>query len=243
MAKRGQPARLRAVEAWSRTRLECRSMSFTAASPLGVLVRPCSISHTADVDKPISSPISASVKSHLTRRSVMRDAHVVMEPILRLAEKISQRPGVTEFRENRQMPRPHDMPEDLNTPGKRCRWWREYRERTEPEAFAQGRVAKDCRIAQGTLSDFENGSQKTCKNMHLLVAKLRLNPWWVENGKGEPEAGYPQEPPEEPNQWPVRAVPPKKISGLNDIEFSYAENRLLIAIQEIERARKSSKGS
>lgn len=215
------------------------STSFTAASPLGALVRPCSMSQTAETDKPISDPISARVRLQSVRRSDMRDAHVVMEPSLRQDVKNSQRLGVTTVRNNCSMPRPADMPNDLNTKGKRCKWWREYRQRTEDrKAFQQGKLAKSVGISQGALSDFENGHSNESEALHLICARLRLNPHYVETGRGEPEAAYPQEPPTEPEEWPFRSIRPAEIAKLNPIEFSYAENHLLMAIQEIKKARK-----
>jgi hypothetical protein len=221
----------------------CNATSFTAASPLGVLVLPCSMSQTAEVERPISTPISASVRSHLSRRSVMRDAHVLMQPSLRSGVNSSQRQNVTGFRENGGMPVPPDMPNDLDSPGKRCKWWRRYRQRTEDKsAFQQGNFAKTVKLSQGALSDFENGHSDATESLHLICARLRLNPYYVDTGKGEPEAAFPQEPPREPDQWPFKSVSLKRVTKLNSIELHYAESSLLSALQEIERSRKSNAG-
>lgn len=164
-----------------------------------------------------------------------------MQPSLRSDVITSQRLGVTVFRENTGMPRPPEMPKDLDTPGKRCKWWRKYRQATEDrKAFQQGAFAKSIGMSQGALSDFENGHSEATEFLHLICARLRLNPHYVDNGKGEPESSFPQEPPKEDEQWPFSAVSIGRISKLNPIELHYAESRLLLAIQEIEKSRRSS---
>lgn len=219
----------------------CSSKSFTAASPLGTLVLPCSMSQTAEVERPISAPISAKVRLQPSLSSDMRDAHVFIRPSLRQDVKLSQRLPVTAFRENTGMPKPPDMPNDLDTPGKRCKWWREYRKRTEDKkAFLQGKFAKSVKMSQGALSDFENGHSKGTENLHLICARLRLNAHYVEFGKGEPEAAYPQEPPNDPDPIPLSNAVIRQLSRLTPVELHYAESKLLTALQEIEKSRKRS---
>lgn len=223
------------------TKSRWSSMSLTAASPLGVLVRPCSISQTADVDSPICAPISASVRSPCSLSSVMRDAQVLMQPSLRSDVNPSQRLTVTAFRENGGMPRPLDMPKDLSTPGKRCKWWRMYRQRTESKSkFQQGNFARSIGMKQGTLSDFENGHSDATAQLHLICAGLRLNAHYVQTGRGEPEASFPQEPPAEADALPFSSVIVRRLSKLTPVELHYAESKLLAALQEIENSRKST---
>lgn len=131
------------------------------------------------------------------------------------------------------------MPPDLNTPGKRCKWWRIHRQQSEDRRrFAQSAFARSLKIKPGTLSDFENGHSDSTKDLHLICAGLRLNPHYVETGKGEPESSFPQEPPKEPDQWPFPAVSISAVAKLDPIELHYAESQLLSAIQEIQRNRR-----
>jgi len=213
----------------------CRESSLSAASPRGALVRPHSISLIEDAVSPTRSPISLSVKP-VERRSEMRDAHVVMQPSLRNSEITCQRKTVTAFRNNSFMPRPKDMP-NLDSVGRRIRWWREYRK------MSQGELAKGVKISQGTLSDLENDRQAGSGKLHLMAAKLGLNPHYLETGKGEPEADFPQEPQSEPVDWPFESISPAKLAKLNMIERSYAETKLLEALAEIEAERRKSKKS
>lgn len=216
-------------------RSRCSESNLSAASPRGDSVRPCSISLTEEAANPTRSPMSASVNLAMDRRSVMRDAHVVMGPIVRKTESTCQRNSGTALRNNVHMPRPKDMPSNLLTVGQRIRWWRQHLK------ISQGKFAKAVGISQGTLSDLENDRQAGSGKLHLMAAELGLNPHYLETGKGEPEAEYSQEPPQETPEWPFSAVSPAKLSKLNMIERSYAETKLLEALAEIEAERRRAK--
>lgn len=212
----------------------CSSYSFSAASPRGSLVRPHSISLTEDGASPTREPISANVIP-MERRSVIREAHVIMRPSVRESVDKRQRLPVTEFRDNGDMPRPKDMPDDLNTVGKRVRWWRE-----KVRKMSRVELAKKARMAPTTLADLENDRQDGSRKLHLIAAGLRLKAHYVETGKGEPEEEYAQESPEAP-PWPFPSVPVGKLDKLNLIERKYAEDRLLEALAQIESERRKGK--
>jgi transcriptional regulator with XRE-family HTH domain len=157
-----------------------------------------------------------------------------MSRSLRESVGVRQRQSVQGFRENSPMPRPKEMPTDLDTVGKRVRWWREHKK------IGQKDLAKQCSMAWSTLSDLENDRQGGSRKLHLIAAKLALNPHYLETGKGEPEAEFAQEAPIEPI-WPFPDVPKHKLEKLNMIERKYAETRLLEALAEIEAERRKSK--
>lgn len=216
----------------------CNSCNATAASPLGASVRPHSISLTDDGDNPIRLPISANVMP-LPRRSETREdqvTSVICGGSLRATVGSCLRLPVTGLRDNRTMPRPPEMPKDLNTPGKRIRWWRTFRGIKRPE------LAKRVGYSYSGLGDLENGHSNASEKLHLIAAELRLNPHYVETGAGEPEATHPQEPPPPPDEWPFPGVPRSKLKKLNRIERSYLETKLLEAISEIESERRNKTG-
>lgn len=124
------------------------------------------------------------------------------------------------------------MPTDLLTVGQRVGWWRRHKK------IPQGKLAKDVGIAPSTLSDLENDRQDGSGKLHLIAAKLQLNAYYLETGKGEPEAEFSQEPPSGESQWPLPAVPRHKLDRLNLIERSYMESAVLVALEDIEKARK-----
>lgn len=233
--KRNYPA-LRLVV--SRDDLEqrdvCKETSFNAAPPFGSDVRPFSISLTDAAVSPMRSPISASVNP-VARRAVMRDAHVVMGPsVLRHTVESTERPPVTELRENVVMPRPPGLPK-FDTLGPRIRWWREHRK------FKRAEFAKLIGMSYSGLADLENDRSQESKRLHLIAAKLKLNPYYLESDKGEPEAEFAQDPPAAPPEWPFQAVPLDKLNKLNTIERSYAETKLLEALAVIEAERRKAK--
>lgn len=214
----------------------CKASSLSAASPRGSLVRACSISETEEAVSPMASPISASViEEGSPRRSEIRDDHVFMVPNIRAPVTRSQRHHVTVFRDNQDMPRPDTLTK-LSHIGERVRWWRKYRGLTIEQ------LAKKARMTVSTLSDFERGRQKTTSQLHLIAAELRLNAHYLETDKGEPEAGFSQEPPEE-LEWPFPAVPQHKLTRmkLNRFERAYAETVLAAALAEIEAERRQLK--
>lgn len=213
----------------------CNSCSLSAASPLGSEVRPFSISLTDDAVRPMSEPICAKVIP-FPRRSEMRDAHDVMSGSLRHPVDFSQRPPVTVFRDNLGMPKPVSLPKDLNTIGARVRAWREHRNLSRKD------LAKRAGYSYTGLSDLElersNGSGK----LHLIAAVLRLNPHYLETGKGEPEAEFPQDPPPPADDFALAGTTRARLKRLNKIERAYIESKVLEALAEIESERRSKTG-
>lgn len=132
------------------------------------------------------------------------------------------------------MPRPKEMPSDLNSIGKRVRWWREYRGMERKE------LAQLCGMSATALSDLELDRTKKGSYLHIIAANLKLNPHYLQKGRGEPEAEFPQDAPEE-KPWPFPAVAKTRVEKLNSIERSYAETKLLEALNEIEAERRKSK--
>jgi transcriptional regulator with XRE-family HTH domain len=132
------------------------------------------------------------------------------------------------------MPRPPGLPK-FDSLGPRIRWWREHRK------FKRLEFAKLIGMSYSGLADLENDRSQESKKLHLIAAKLRLNPYYLETDKGEPEAEFAQEPPTEPQDWPFPAVAQSKLSKLNNIERSYAETKLLEALAEIEAERRKAK--
>ena len=212
----------------------CRESSLSAASPRGAPLLPCSMSLTDEAAIPMREPISDSVNP-VDRRSEMRDAHVVMLPSLRLPVDSSQRRPVTGVRENERMPRPKEMPSNLDTIGKRVRWWREHRK------IERKTLAKSCGMSVTALSDLELDRTGKGSFLHVIAANLRLNPHYLQTGKGEPEAEFVQEPPAQESAWPLPGVPRHRVDKLNPIERSYAESALLNALAEIEAERRKAK--
>lgn len=174
----------------------------------------------------------------MLRRSEMRDAHEFMQPTLRRAVDLSQRLPVTDFRENTDMPRPPDMPKNLNTIGKRVMWWRKHRK------LSRAQLAKSAGYkGPSGLSDLELDESLTSTKLHLIAAALQLNPHYLETGHGEPEAGYPQEaPPASTDFWPFAAIPASRLRTLNKIERGYLETEILKVLQEIEAERRHKAG-
>lgn len=211
----------------------CKSKSFSAADPVGELVRPFSMSLIDEGAKSTSLPMSASV-SPLVRRSEIISDQSVMSSSLRDSVISSQRVPVTEFRDNLAMPLPPDIPKDLKTPGDRVRWWRERR------GYTQAKLCELAKVKQGTLSGLETNDTKKGTFLHNIATALGLRTYYVETGKGEPEIGYEAEP-LEPEPWPFQAVKPKDLNRLNKIELSYAESALQHAIEEIEQERRKAK--
>jgi len=217
----------------------CNSYSNTAGVPLGSEVRPCSISLTAEGDSSIASPICASVMLARERRSEMKEAQgrVAISPSLRHAVDFSQRLPVTAFRNNQCMPRPPEMPKNLDTIGARVLWWRKFRK------IPRSTLAKKVGYKSSSgLSDLELGLSHGSEKLHLIAAELQLNPHYLESGKGEPELGHPQEPPPPPDEWPFPAVPRSRLKRLNKIERGYLETELLKALADIEIERRNKTG-
>lgn len=166
----------------------------------------------------------------------MRDAHVFMPPNIRQAVDSSQRLPVTEFRENTGMPKPPGMPDHRHTIGARVRWWREHRH------IPRAALAKKVGYSTSGLSDLELGRSTKSERLHLIAAELRLNAHYIETGYGEPEAGFAQEPPSQPDEWPFPAVPQSRLKRYNRIERSYVETKLVQALNEIEAVRRNKNG-
>lgn len=98
-------------------------------------------------------------------------------------------------------------------------------------------------MAATTLADLEGDRQGGSRKLHMIAAELRLNAYYVETGKGEPESEFQQEAPKEAAPWPLETIPPSKFDRLNKIERSYLEQRLHEAFMEIESERRKAKKS
>ena len=127
------------------------------------------------------------------------------------------------------------MPSGLDTIGKRVRWWRDYR------GYGRKDLAQLCHMSATALSDLELDRTKKGSYLHLIAAQLRLNPHYLETGKGEPESEYAQDAPPEPPAWPFAAVTRTQLDKLNPIERKYAETALQQAIAEIEAERRKAR--
>lgn len=231
-----QEARLRLVK--SDDLDLCSSYNLMAGEPLGSPVLPCSMSLTAEGDNSIRSPISANVMP-IRRRSEMKEAkgYEDIPPSLRGAVELSQRLPVTVFRNNNGMPRPPEMPKDLNTLGRRVRWWREHRK------MSRATLAKRVGYKSVSgLSDLELDESHGSEKLHLIAAELKLNPHYLETGDGEPEAAFPQEAPPPPDEWPFPAISRSRLKRLNKIERGYLETELLKALSDIEAERRNRTG-
>lgn len=236
MKAKGQPTlRLVVNRGEDGQRSRCKESSLSAASPRGSFVRPCSISETDEAVSPTASPISESVMPiGLARRSEMRDAHVIMEPILREPVDSCQRLSVTELRDNDVMPRPPAMPKTFPNIGARVRWWRGYRK------MSRARLAKDCGMSTTALSDLELNRTEQGNSLHLIAARLGLNPIWLQAEKGDPESGEPAKASED-ELWPFPDIPPHQVGDLDRIELKYAQTALQEALEDIRQARRKPK--
>lgn len=234
ISRRAGQARLRLVTGSSEHNSRCKESINSAASPIGLLVRSRSMSLTAPGDNPTRVPISESVSPAFFRKSLMRDAQVVISPSLRQAVDLSQRLPVTAVRDNLGMPRPPDLPR-FSSIGPRIRYWRERRKIPRKD------FAKLIGMSYSGLADLENDRSKAGTKLHMIAAKLRLNAHYLEHDKGEPESEYAQEPPPEPQPWPFASVPKSHIDRLNPIERKYAEVRLQEALAEIDAQRRQSR--
>lgn len=209
----------------------CNLSSFRAASPRGAVDLPCSISLMAEGDSPQSVPISAKViPIGSARRSVMREAHVVMGPTLRKTVIPCQRQPVTEFRENEAMPRPPGLPRFASL-GPRIRWWREHRDRDRRE------FARTVGIPYSTFADLENDRAKSTKKIRKIAEELRLRLDYLETDEGEPELIAPPG----LSDWPLPGVHKERLAKLTRTERELIEFKLRAILDDIEADRATTR--
>lgn len=205
----------------------CNSSSFKAASPLGADDLPCSMSLMAEGDSPQSVPISAKViPIGSRRRSVMRDAHVVMGTTLRKSVISCQRQPVTEFRETSGMPRPLGLPR-FATLGPRIRWWREYRNLDRRD------FARTVGIPYSTFADLENDRAKSTKKLRKIASELGLRIEYLETDEGEPEVVSAPG----PSEWPLPGIPRERLEKLTRTERELLAFKLRDILIDIEADR------
>jgi transcriptional regulator with XRE-family HTH domain len=210
----------------------CSASSFSAASPLGAELRPCSRSLTDDAASPIDSPISASVIP-FERRSEIREAHVIMAGSLRHPVDVVQRHAVTEFRQNTQMPK-YVYEKRFALLRDRVRHWREKRE------YSKAELAELAKIPYSSLGEIENSDQASSKHTPALAKALRINAYYLATDEGDPEDLTIPAPAEE--VWPITAVTKDRFLSLDETERELAELQLLRAIEKIEANRSKRRG-
>lgn len=208
----------------------CSSNNFSAESPPGALVRPCSMSLTVEGANPTSKPISARVIPFL-RRSEMREAQVLMPASLRESVGPRQRQPVTVFRQNLGM---LGEAKKLESIGDRVRHWREKRGLSRAELAKLVGAGRET-----TISSIELGTIKKGSFLGAIAKVLKLNLDYVLTGEGDPEmsapasAGAPRT-----DSWLFPNVPRSKLEKLDKIERSYIETKMLEALADIEAERK-----
>jgi transcriptional regulator with XRE-family HTH domain len=203
--------------AWS----EC---SRTAASPRGESLRPCSMSLTDDVARPIASPIAESVIP-VARKSEIRDAHVVIGSSLRHPVTIMQRHSVTAFRDNLGMSK-SVYKQRFETLGARLKHWRKERGLSRPKLSSLSGVP------YSTIAEIENEEQHSSTKITQLAAALKLNPHYLATDEGDP--------------LDVKAAPAIKdsqplftvdLSDFDEIELELLEFRFKKDVEEIRTKR------
>jgi transcriptional regulator with XRE-family HTH domain len=181
------------------------------------------------------SPISASVKAGpaLSRRSVIRDAHVIMGPSLRHPVEKMQRHSVTFSPETSGMPlqRPNDVPA-MDTVGERIIFWRHRRNITRAQ------LAKLTKIPYSTIAEIEQGRQKGSTKLPQIAAALGINPTYLATDKGAPEDLSTAPPLWEAEPWPF-PFERKELEGLDEVELELAGMKLQKIIDEIKAKRRA----
>lgn len=127
------------------------------------------------------------------------------------------------------------MPKDLDTGsiGGRVRWWREKRGKSREW------LAGKCGMSVSALSDLELERTEKGGYLHAIATHLKLNPNYLETGKGEPEEGAPQEASEAPEAWAAALL--NKLEDLNVVERSFMESAVFQARAIIEAERKKGR--
>jgi transcriptional regulator with XRE-family HTH domain len=203
----------------------CKSYSFSAASPRGTDVRPCSISLTDDGARPTREPISASVIP-FARSSEMRDAHVVMDHSRRDPVEFMQRHPVEAFGDAWAMPRPPDLP-SFELLGKRIAYWREKR------GWSRSELARRAKIPYSTLSGIEDGDQMTSTKVPQIAAALGVDANYLATDRGSPN---PRSAADTEDSWPF-PIPREEIMDLDPIELELVGLKLQRIIEEIRSKR------
>ena len=132
------------------------------------------------------------------------------------------------------MPRPANL-EKFKTVGARVRYWREQR------GIKRSELAKAVGMSYSMLADLENDRAKGATKLHLIAAHLRLNPYYLETDKGEPEAEFAQEAPAPAQEWPFPEIPRGKLDQLSGIERKYLGMKLQEILDEIESERRKTR--
>ncbi len=216
-------------------RAVCSESSFSAASPVGDLLRPCCRSQTDEGDRPISVPISSNVIP-LRRRSAMREAQVFMPPSLRNPVIPCQRHSVTAFRDNLGMKDPA-LNQSLIAVGDRIKHWTKVRGKRRSE------VARESGVAYSTLADIENGRQKSSTQITEIARVLRLNPHYLATGEGDPENILASPPPAGPGIDYADLLPTSVLDSMTPTEIELVRHRFLEAAKAVIalRAKQRSK--
>lgn len=211
----------------------CKASSFKAASPPGSAVRPCSMSLTEEGARPMRPPISDKVMP-LARRSETRVAHVLMEPSLRYPVDETQRQPVTGFREYALMAQKPTHP-TFSTVGERIVYWRELRGMKRPE------LARLAKMAYSTLAGIEDGDQKNSSKLPIIGTILRVNPYYLSTGLGDPEDMTVPPADIELESWPF-PFKRSELLDLDPVELELAGFKFEQVLRDIKSKRQKHKG-
>lgn len=209
--------------------------SFTAAIPLGSVLRPVAKSPTVDGAMPVSSAISGYDSPASSRRALTLDDHgvseLLMPPMLRPAVDTSQRVAVGAVGCNMDM-RPADLPK-LASIGHRVRHWREKR------SLSRAALAKMVGVSPSTLSDLELDRTAEPYNLHMYARALGVHvdylktDRWIDPGAEGAMSAREQ-------SFPLN-VDVSRLERLNSIERQLIELTINLKLDEIEAARPRSR--
>lgn len=206
--------------ALSEQRARCKSNNFTADSPRGSAVRPCSMSDMEEGASPTSPPISAKVIPFFRRRSVTSDAQAIaMGATLRLPAVLCQRQPTTAFRDNWLML-------GNETFGDRVKKLR--------GQMSRRALSKKSHVPESTIADIENKHREKSEHAKALADALGVT--LAELLIGSSPEGSPA--PSPPQVWPFEELALADIEPLDAIERSYVEQAALKALYKIRSERR-----
>lgn len=88
--------------------------------------------------------------------------------------------------------------------------------------YTQSKLAALCGLSQSTIASYETGTRLQPRNLRSLAKVLRVNPLWLEQGRGAMQLNFVELNKEYGSDWPFNRISVKEFNELT------AQQRVLI---------------
>lgn len=90
--------------------------------------------------------------------------------------------------------------------------------------LTQTQLAALCGLSQSTIANYESGARQQPRNLRALAQALKVNPLWLEQGRGAMQLNLTDVDKEYVVSWPFTGISVKELDQLTEQQRTIIEN-------------------